>query len=104
MLRSCRCGRQSRTVPCRKCKRKQSAENRRPYSGTAAERQMRVDVVETHGDQCAYCGGTDYADDPLVLAHLVAHDDGGPFELHNLRAAHRSCNARAGKTSPMPYA
>jgi 5-methylcytosine-specific restriction endonuclease McrA len=68
---------------------------------------MRDLVLETYGDMCHYAGVdprcpglvdlAPHALDPLELAHVVDHEDGGPFELENLRPSHRSCNRRAGR-------
>lgn len=87
---------------CARCAatRRANRPARRSYSDTAEYRQMLVDVRATYGELCAYCGGQtspDDTDDPQVLAHVVAHADGGEFVLENLRIAHRSCNASAGK-------
>lgn len=74
----------------------------RSYSNTAAYRAMVVAVLETWGDLCWYCGEPVDRND-LELAHIVAHADGGAFELDNLRASHGprpgmvSCNRRAGR-------
>lgn len=75
---------------------------RRSYSGTAAYRAMVVAVLEAYGDACVYCHEPVRLDagkrpDALVLAHVIGHDDGGAFELENLRPAHRDCNAAAGR-------
>lgn len=87
---------------CRLCaKRRRASSPRRPYSDTAAYRAMLEQVLETCGALCHYCSRPidldPRADDPLELAHLVAHADGGAFELDNLRPAHRSCNRSAGR-------
>jgi hypothetical protein len=64
---------------------------------------MRQAVVEAYGDACHYCAlsTTDPAicaeRGPFELAHVIAHADGGPYELENLRPSHRSCNRRAGR-------
>lgn len=83
------------------------AQERRPYSDTAAYRQMLHAVLEHYGSTCHYAdvdplciGPIDLepgAADPLELAHVIAHADGGRFDLGNLRPAHRSCNRRAGR-------
>jgi 5-methylcytosine-specific restriction endonuclease McrA len=75
----------------------------RDYSDTAEYRRVRDEVLATYGPVCIYpwCGqpidlepGTR---DPLELAHVIPHADGGPFTVENLRPAHRSCNRRAGR-------
>lgn len=84
------------------CTRHRRKATRRAYSDTAAYRAMRQAVLEAYGDACAFCllpiplVGASKADE-LVLAHVIAEADGGPFELDNLRPAHRSCNASAGR-------
>lgn len=91
---------------CQRCAddaRARRADTRRSYSGTAAERAMRVAVLETYGAGCHYCGAPidlEGGDDPLELAHLTPHRDGGPFVLENLRPSHRSCNRAAGAGEP----
>jgi 5-methylcytosine-specific restriction endonuclease McrA len=45
---------------------------------------------------CHICGEGARADDPWVADHLVPRIYGGPDDLSNLRAAHRSCNGRRG--------
>lgn len=89
---------------CAADRRARAQSTRRSYSGTAAERAMRVAVLETYGSSCHYCGAPIDLDagaaDPLELAHLTPHRDGGPFVLENLRASHRSCNRAAGAGGP----
>jgi len=60
---------------------------------------MLVAVLDEYGDCCHYCGhSTTEPTRDLVLAHYpVAHADGGPFTLENLRPAHRACNLAAGR-------
>jgi hypothetical protein len=66
---------------------------------------MRQAVLEAYGDCCFYGDGpinlalADRHPRSLVLAHVVAHVDGGPFELENLRPAHLDCNRSAGRSS-----
>lgn len=76
---------------------------RRPYSGTALERQVRAEVLELYGAACHYCqAAIDLeagAEDPLELAHLTPHVDGGAFDVENIRPSHRSCNRAAGATT-----
>lgn len=92
-------------VKCQRCAgdaRARARATRRPYSGTAEERRMRLEVLETYGDRCHYCArpinleAEPRADDALVLAHLTAHRDGGAFTLENLRPSHTLCNLQAG--------
>lgn len=94
---------------CRSCgerARARAAATGRPYRGRAIERQMRQDVLETYGPACHYlavdpdCPGGDVDPARFELAHVVAHADGGPFELENLRPAHPACNRRAGRGAP----
>lgn len=93
-----RCG----AVP-RACRCPKRRPERRAYSGTAAEREMRQAVLETYGDLCVYGDGPidlqapPRSDRSLVLAHVIAHADGGLFELSNLRPAHLDCNRAAGR-------
>lgn len=94
---------------CPLCKRRARARSpRRSYSDTAAYRAMVDQVLETYGVSCHYCAGdvvhivngelvTLDPNDPLVLAHVIPHAAGGPFELDNLRPAHRTCNLRQGR-------
>lgn len=73
---------------------------------------MREAVIATYGDRCVYeaAGRCDFPGEPvglesrdrrdlraLELAHVIAHADGGPFTLENLRPSHRSCNRAAGR-------
>lgn len=91
------CGRPN----CQRHKGKRRAT--RDYSNTAAYRRMLPEVLETYGDLCHYCRepvelDAEETDAQLVLAHYpIAFADGGPFELDNLRPAHRGCNRRAGR-------
>lgn len=78
------------------CGRRQPAE-RRSYSGTALERQVRAEVLEAFGRVCHYCHQPIAEDEPLELAHLVAHADGGAFDVDNVRPSHRGCNRSAGR-------
>lgn len=104
-----RCGRPTRDGKrCGRCKRAAGtqAPKRRSYSDTAQYRRVRDEVLATWGAVCAlYCGQPiDLAlpatsPESLVLAHVVSHADGGAFEPDNLRPAHRSCNASAGRES-----
>jgi hypothetical protein len=48
--------------------------------------------------RCWYCHEPPRPDDPFEAAHVVAHALGGTGDASNLRAAHRSCNRRAGVT------
>lgn len=47
---------------------------------------------------CALCGQPFTADDPPVADHILPRALGGSDRIENLRAAHRSCNARRGKS------
>jgi len=107
-----RCGRTKVNGRCPVCPLPKG--ERRPYSSTAEYRRVLREALDTYGVACAYrCGapilGVEPDDDggwtvrrdvadPLVLAHVVAHEDGGEFTVENVRPAHRSCNAAAGKT------
>lgn len=91
-------------APCRCRRRPRSSSSSRSYSGTAAERQMRIDVLEAYGDSCLYAGqdplcigGPVTLDPRWELAHVQAHADGGAFTLANIRPAHQACNRRAGR-------
>lgn len=93
-VRACnRCGRPN-------CTRHRPAPRQtRSYSNTAEYRRMVDAVLETYGDRCYRCARSTL--EPirdLVLAHHpIAHADGGPFTLHNLRPAHDICNKQAGR-------
>lgn len=96
-VRTCTRHGRPRCAVCAAEQQRRARANRRPYSGTAAERAMRIAVLETHGDLCPYCL-LPTSDADRVLAHYpIAHADGGPFILENLRAAHSLCNLRAGR-------
>jgi 5-methylcytosine-specific restriction endonuclease McrA len=88
---------------CAAVNARRAQARRRPYSGTAEYDRMRAAVIDAYGSSCALCGEAidlelgDRDLRSLVLAHVVAHDDGGRFELANLRPAHLSCNASAGR-------
>lgn len=98
-VRTCSLHGRARCDLCRRRRAARAAAARRPYSGTAAERAMRIAVLEHHGDLCPYCD--EPVPDDFVLAHYpTAHADGGPFILENLRAAHKLCNLRAGRGEP----
>jgi 5-methylcytosine-specific restriction endonuclease McrA len=84
--------------PCARHGRRRAPE-RRAYSDTAEYRRVRAEVLERDGLVCAYCREP-LTDAELVLAHRIAHDDGGAFEPDNLVPAHRDCNAAAGKRPP----
>lgn len=99
MIRACRrCGKGPSACRCRR-----RAVERRSYSSTAAERAMRIAVLETYGTGCYYagvdpeCPGGDVDPNRFHLAHVQAHADGGLFVLENLRPAHGPCNLRAGR-------
>lgn len=87
----------------RACRCPKRRPERRAYSGTAEDRAMREAVLETYGDVCVYCRelidlqAPPRSDRSLALAHVIAHADGGLFELENLRPAHLDCNRAAGR-------
>lgn len=64
---------------------------------------MVVDALDAYGPSCLYCPGPTADEDlnphdDFVLAHYpIAHADGGPFTLENVRPAHRECNLAAGR-------
>lgn len=75
----------------------------RSYSDTAAYREVLAAVLDAYGPICAlYCRQPIDLEpgsrDPLELAHLIPHAEGGEFTVDNVRPAHRSCNRRAGRT------
>jgi hypothetical protein len=114
--RACtRCGTPKIGRRCPRCPL--PAGERRPYSDTAEYRRVLAEVLERDGAVCGYClqaiAGVDLTPsgrggalrgivdrtvpDPLVLAHRLAHADGGTFDAANTFPAHRSCNAAAGR-------
>jgi 5-methylcytosine-specific restriction endonuclease McrA len=94
---------------CARHPRAHRPDARRGYSDTAEYRRVRDEVLAAHGSRCVYCGADvltpagapGHADNPLELAHVIPHADGGPFTVENLRPAHRSCNRRAGRAPLM---
>lgn len=83
---------------CARCARKPA---RRRYSDTAAYRQVRDEVLERDGAVCVYCDKPidlhTSSPDPLELAHVIPHQDGGEFTTDNVRPSHQSCNRAAGR-------
>jgi 5-methylcytosine-specific restriction endonuclease McrA len=45
---------------------------------------------------CAICGRAFTPADPAVADHIVPHSMGGSDHASNLRAVHKSCNAKRG--------
>lgn len=87
---------------CRQHPRRRAAPERRPYSGTALERRVKAEALELYGADCAICGGAidleaRSGDGKLVMAHVIAHADGGEFTVENVRPAHALCNLRQGR-------
>lgn len=93
------CTRHGRPKPCARCASTQRPTPRRPYSDTAEYRRVRDAVLDRDGLVCAFCPEP-LTEADLVLAHRIAHADGGAFEPDNLVPAHRDCNAAAGKRPP----
>ena len=72
------------------------AHQRRGRGGAARAKAAREVVAAA--DVCWRCGEPARPDDPLTADHaVVPHSAGGPFAAWNMRAAHRSCNSRAGR-------
>ena len=66
---------------------------------TRAYRKARAAIL-MFADRCHICGELPTDTDPLVADHITPHADGGSHDPHNLRPAHRSCNARRGRGAP----
>jgi 5-methylcytosine-specific restriction endonuclease McrA len=49
---------------------------------------------------CWRCGKPGTLADPLTADHVIPRAHGGADARHNMRAAHSSCNKRAGATAP----
>lgn len=70
------------------------------YRNPGKRRRMMRELIERDGLTCWLCGEPVDPDLPRddawagTFDHVVAHGDGGPFELHNLRLAHCVCNRR----------
>lgn len=62
----------------------------RQYFDTA--RRVRANAIT-----CWICRQPFTPDDPAVADHVISREQGGSDDEHNLRAAHRSCNARRGQ-------
>jgi 5-methylcytosine-specific restriction endonuclease McrA len=75
---------------------------RRYRGSTRAYRKARAAVL-AYATHCHLCGKTARPWDPFVVDHVVPRALGGPDIISNLRAAHRSCNARRG-AKPLPQA
>ncbi len=71
----------------------------RRTGSTRAYRKARAAIL-SFADRCSICGKLPTDNDPLVADHIIAHADGGSSEAHNLRPAHRSCNAHRGRGAP----
>lgn len=67
----------------------------RRNGSTRTYRKARATTL-TQETICAICHLPETHDDPFVSAHITAHAYGGSDQRTNLRAAHRSCNAKQG--------
>jgi len=72
------------------------AKHRRTSGSSRREQEVRKLVV-AQAAACWYCGDRPTVSDPFEAAHVVAFADGGADTWSNYRAAHRSCNRRAGR-------
>jgi hypothetical protein len=72
------------------CPHKQRGRNK-AYG--RAYREARAQVL-LESSVCSLCGKPATADDPFVADRIVPVSQGGSSDRSNLRAAHRSCNAR----------
>lgn len=71
------------------------ARHRKGYTATAEHKRMRAQVLsEEH--VCWICGKPAAPDDPLTYDHVVPRRNGVDNSRANARAAHASCNSRAG--------
>ena len=92
LSRVCSCGRITTGKRCRDCQRQRNQQPERVAHRTPHHRRLRAFVLARDRYVCGLCGkpGADTLDyiKPLAL--------GGQQTEANARAAHRSCNSRAG--------
>jgi len=60
-------------------------------------------VITRQQGLCDACGTPFTEDDPAVADHDLPFADGGPTDLVNCRALHRSCNAKKGRQTGAQY-
>jgi 5-methylcytosine-specific restriction endonuclease McrA len=64
------------------------------------EAVIRRRIIERDEGICYLCGRMG----ATTVDHVIPQSRGGTSEDHNLRAAHRSCNAMKGNGRPLPWA
>lgn len=81
---------------CTRCGARTNACRCTPVAQLDAEYNRNRRIILATSFVCWRCGKPATLGDPLEADHVTARTNGGTNKVTNLRAAHRSCNRRAG--------